>query len=142
MSFCRMVFPSTLEARIQVENQIVEFLDRCGCTDDEELFSIKLALEESLVNAIRHGNKLDTSKKVIVSYGFEGDNLKIEVEDEGSGFDYDHLPDPTDPQNIERPHGRGVMLMRHYMDTVHFNGIGNAVTLVKKMSCNNTRTAK
>jgi len=142
MALRKMVFPSTLEARIEVENRIMEYLNQCGCTDDEELFSIKLALEESLVNAIRHGNRLDASKKIKVAYGFEGDKLKIRIEDEGEGFDYEHLPDPTDPENIERPHGRGVMLMRYYMDAVDFNETGNSVTLVKKMSCNNLRKVK
>jgi len=139
MSVRRIVFPSTLEARAEAEKQIMDYLDQNGCVNEEEIFSIKLALEESLVNAIRHGNKFDTKKNVMLAYGFEGEDFKLEIEDEGEGFDFDHLPDPTDPANIERPHGRGVMLMRHYMDSISFNEAGNRVILIKKMSRNNMR---
>src|SRR5262249_15467682 len=81
---------------------------------DKEIFSVRLALEEALVNAIKHGNQMDRSKKVHISYRFVADRLEIQITDEGPGFDPADVPDPTDVENLERPCGRGLMLMRHY----------------------------
>jgi serine/threonine-protein kinase RsbW len=98
---------------------------------EKELFGIRLALEEALVNAIKHGNRSDPSKRVQVRYQADAVQFLIEIRDEGRGFDPDGLPDPLSPENIERPGGRGVFLMRHYMSWVQYNETGNAVTLCK-----------
>jgi len=132
MSLQTLVIPSTPEARLVVEKTILGYVQESGYNDEEGVFSIKLALEETLVNAIRHGNKLDNDKQIRVAYGIDDDGLHIEVEDEGDGFDYDHLPDPTSPDRLELPHGRGIMLIRHYMDKVEFNEKGNLVKLTKR----------
>jgi len=133
MALNTLVVPSTLEARLEVEKRVLDFVDKTGYNSEEGIFSIKLALEETLVNAIRHGNKLDTSKNIRIAYGVDKNHLIIEVEDEGEGFDYSHLPDPTAPDRLELPHGRGIMLIKHYMDDIKFNGKGNRVRLVKKL---------
>lgn len=104
---------------------------------DREIFGIRLSLEEAIVNAVRHGNEEDPAKKVCIETRVEQAFLQVVIEDEGPGFDPDRLPDPLAPENLERPGGRGVFLIRHYMTSVHFNDRGNRVTLRK--SCG-TRT--
>jgi len=96
-----------------------------------DIFGIKLALEEALVNAIKHGNQLDRSKTVTVASAVRGERFEVHITDEGSGFDPGDVPDPTAVENIERPCGRGLMLMRHYMNEVTFHGRGNSVSMAK-----------
>jgi len=94
-------------------------------------FGIHLALEEAVTNAIRHGNNLNAEKNVRVACRISGDRLLVEVEDEGPGFDPCRVPDPTDDEHLERPCGRGIMLMRSFMCRVDFNQTGNCVTMEK-----------
>jgi serine/threonine-protein kinase RsbW len=98
---------------------------------ERDVFSIKLALEEALVNAIKHGNQMDRSKKVQISYQVLPDQFEIRVTDEGPGFDPCDVPDPTEVENLERPCGRGLMLMRHYMNEVTYSARGNSVFMRK-----------
>jgi serine/threonine-protein kinase RsbW len=98
---------------------------------EKDVFSIKLAVEEALVNAIKHGNQMDHDKKVRIAYRVEIDRFDIHIADEGPGFDPGDVPDPTCAENLERPCGRGLMLMRHYMNQVHYNETGNAVSMTK-----------
>lgn len=98
---------------------------------ERDVFSIRLALEEALVNAIKHGNQLDRAKKVRVAYHVGADRFDVLIADEGSGFDPGDVPDPTAVENLERPCGRGLMLMKHYMTAVQYNDRGNTVTMSK-----------
>jgi serine/threonine-protein kinase RsbW len=98
---------------------------------DREVFSIRLAVEEAIINAIKHGNGMDRAKAVRIGYRVAADRFDIEIIDEGCGFCPDDLPDPTAVENLERPCGRGVLLMRHYMTTVEFNERGNRVCMSK-----------
>jgi serine/threonine-protein kinase RsbW len=98
---------------------------------EHDIFSIKLALEEALVNAIKHGNRMDRSKRVFVSYRVSPERFDIHIADEGVGFDPCDVPDPTAEENLERPCGRGLLLMRHYMTEVRFCRRGNSVTMCK-----------
>lgn len=91
-----------------------------------------VALTEAVNNAIIHGNKLDESKMVDLSFQHKGDEFQFSISDEGSGFDYDHIPDPTSPENIEKPEGRGIFLMNHLADEVKFSDDGRTVDLVFK----------
>jgi serine/threonine-protein kinase RsbW len=91
-----------------------------------------LALEEAIVNGLRHGNREDPTKQVRVRYRVTSGAVLAEVEDEGRGFDPGLVPDPTLPENLDRPSGRGLFLMRHYMDRVCFCGRGNRVVLYKR----------
>jgi len=117
------------EARV-VQEQIERLL-RAHHASEKEIFGIRLALEEALVNAIKHGNQMDRSKKVTVVSVVHAERIEIHITDEGSGFDPGDVPDPTAVENIERPCGRGLMLMRHYMTEVSFSGRGNSVRMAK-----------
>lgn len=103
--------------------------------DEAQVFAIKLALEEALTNAIKHGNKLDPDKQVAIDYRVNDREVRIEVCDEGGGFAPDAVPDPTVDANLEKPSGRGVMLIRAYMTEVHFNPTGNCITMIKRREC-------
>jgi serine/threonine-protein kinase RsbW len=125
-----VVIPSDQAEVRRVQQQIETFLVAFNYTE-HDIFGIKLALEEALVNAIKHGNQLDRSKSVRVVFQVHADRFHVHITDEGGGFNPDDLPDPTAPENLERPCGRGVMLMRYYMSEVFFNERGNNVTMTK-----------
>ena len=127
-----MVIPSDAAEARRVQDQVEQCLQGTAC-HDHDLFSIKLALEEALVNAIKHGNQCDPTKQVQIAYRLLHDRFVVRITDEGSGFDPNDVPDPTAFENCERPGGRGLMLMRHYMTEVVFNERGNAVTLCKRL---------
>ncbi|MBK8581732.1 MAG: ATP-binding protein [Flavobacteriales bacterium] len=91
--------------------------------------NILIALTEAVNNAIHHGNALDPEKRVSMEYDTQGELITFRVSDEGPGFDFENLPDPTDPRNIEKPHGRGVFLMRALSDKVSFADNGATVEL-------------
>jgi serine/threonine-protein kinase RsbW len=97
--------------------------------DRSSLFAIRLALEEALTNAFKHGNKGDPSKTVRLHCDVESDVVTIDVIDEGSGFDPDAVPDPTESENLEIPSGRGLTLMRAYMTEVQILPPGNRVMM-------------
>ena len=90
--------------------------------DERDLFSVELALEEALVNAIKHGNQLQPEKKVRVAYSVSSERFDILIEDEGEGFCPDDVPDPTLPENLARPCGRGLLLIRSFMTSVDYQG--------------------
>ena len=124
------VLPSVPESRETIEWALMEALERRGCEEDA-LFAVRLALEEAVVNAIRHGNKSDPSKRIHVDYLVEDTRLEVNVQDEGPGFDLESVPDPTAEENLEADHGRGILLMRVYMDEVAYSAKGDRVTLIK-----------
>ncbi len=131
----RLVIPSTYEAARAVEESVLEELDRHGY-DEGDAFAVKLALEESLNNAIKHGNGLDPDKTIDIEYDVTGRCVTVTIVDQGAGFDPARVPDPTADENLEKPCGRGIMLMRAYMDEVCYNSCGNRVKMVK-CRCNN-----
>ncbi|MGV6813411.1 MAG: ATP-binding protein [Phycisphaerales bacterium] len=94
------------------------------------LFAIRLAIEEGITNAFEHGHRdLDPSTPIIVDYAISASQIQIAIEDRGPGFSPESLPDPTLQENLSKPSGRGVMLMRAYMTDVVFNEAGNRVKL-------------
>jgi serine/threonine-protein kinase RsbW len=111
--------------------QDVEQRLQASSANEQDVFSIRLALEEALVNAIKHGNQMDRSRSVRISYRFLPDRFEVRITDEGTGFDPSDVPDPTAVENLDRPCGRGLMLMRHYMTEVSFNERGNSVTMAR-----------
>ncbi|MCH7773881.1 MAG: ATP-binding protein [Bacteroidetes bacterium] len=88
---------------------------------DEKLANVLLAVTEATTNAIIHANKCDTNKKVTIDASVENSKLIIKIKDEGEGFDPGNIPDPTDPENLLKDSGRGIYLMRVYMDDLQYN---------------------
>ena len=117
------------EAR-RIQDEIEELL-KAHRYSERDIFGIRLALEEALVNAIKHGNQMDRTKKVHIAYRVNPERFDIHIRDEGTGFDPEDVPDPTALENLERPCGRGVFLMRHYMNSVEYNDTGNEVRMCK-----------
>jgi serine/threonine-protein kinase RsbW len=101
---------------------------------ERDIFAVRLALEEALVNALKHGNGGDPALVVRVRCSVGPRGLVAAVRDQGKGFDPDRVPDPLAPENQDRPCGRGLLLMRHYMTRVRFNRRGNGVILCKRRS--------
>ena len=129
----RKVIPTDLKAARKVAEELLARVRTTGC-GTSVLFAVRLALEEALSNAIKHGNKYDPNKRITVSAEVAPEATAITVADEGEGFDSKSLPDPTADENLEKPGGRGIMLMRAYMDEVAFNERGNEVRMVKGKS--------
>ncbi len=100
--------------------------------DETARFAVKLALEEALTNAIKHGNRFAPGKQVTVDFYVGPDEIRVTICDEGRGFSPDRVPDPTLDENLEKPHGRGIMLMRAYMSEVRFSDDGKCVTMIKR----------
>lgn len=123
---------------LQCIEDAVEFVvGRCeGCDQRERRlhFNLRVSLTEALSNAMIYGNRRDPSKRVRVEVVVRGRALRLRVTDQGPGFDRDCLVDPTAPENLECPGGRGIFLMRQLMDEVRFNERGNAVTLILRLS--------
>jgi serine/threonine-protein kinase RsbW len=116
---------------VAVNEEILARMQEAGFTE-KDIFSMRLALEEAIVNAIRHGNSGDPAKSVLVRYRVTQQEVVTEIEDEGPGFDPDNIPDPLASENLERPTGRGLFLIRYYMTSVTFNERGNCVVLRKE----------
>ena len=91
--------------------------------------NILVAVIEAVNNAILHGNKLDIKKKFGVCVEYEESTLAFTISDEGKGFDFENVPDPTKPDNVEKPDGRGVFLMNHLADKIEYQGNGNILKL-------------
>lgn len=122
--------PSDLAEVRRIQNEVKDALEaiRYG---ERDMFHIELALEEALVNAIKHGNQLDPMKVVRVNYVVSEVIFEIRIEDEGTGFDPTDIPDPTLPENWERTCGRGIHLIKNFMTSVEYVGRGNVVTMSK-----------
>jgi serine/threonine-protein kinase RsbW len=99
---------------------------------EEAQFGVKLALEEALTNAVKHGNLCDATKQITVKYAVNDEKAAIIVRDEGGGFIPEKVPDPTTPDRLPHPNGRGIMLMRAYMDEVVFRDKGREVYFIKR----------
>jgi serine/threonine-protein kinase RsbW len=97
--------------------------------DDDIYGNIMIAVTESVNNAIMHGNKNDRKKNVSIALSLHDNILRFRVEDQGPGFDFHNLPDPTAPENIDKPSGRGIFLMKHLSDEVSFSDFGKVVEL-------------
>lgn len=109
---------------------MLSILDEKGYTQDD-VFAVHLALEEAFLNAVKHGNKMDPSKKVTLEYLVDDEKVEIRMADEGPGFDPRSIPDPRMGENLYRPEGRGLLLMTTYMDMVEYNDQGNGLCMVR-----------
>jgi len=121
---------SELAETHRVQTDIENALQSNGY-DEADVFAIRLAVEEALVNAMKHGNQLDPDKQVQVSYSVTEDRFDIRIVDEGIGFDPNEVPDPTEEMNVERPCGRGVFIIKNVMTSVNYLERGNIVVMSK-----------
>ena len=110
--------------------RLLSLLEEKGFSQDD-IFAVHLALEEAFLNAIKHGNKMDTSKKVTLDYLVDDERVEIIMKDEGEGFNPQSIPDPRMGENLYRPEGRGLLLMNAYMDVVEHNAQGNSVHMIR-----------
>ena len=125
-------FQSKIE-NINIVEKLVDEVSAKQNLSSEIYGNLLVAMVEAVNNAIIHGNKLDESKEVVLNYGIEKGFFWFNIKDQGKGFDFNDLPDPTLPENIEKPHGRGIFLMSHLVDEISFEENGTKVCLKIKM---------
>lgn len=119
---------SRMEGITEVEALINDLCEEFG-VEETHYGEILIAMTEAVNNAIVHGNKLNANKMVNIQVAVEGPILEFRIADEGPGFDYENIPDPTSPENIEKPNGRGVFLMRQLADYCEFQELGRIAIL-------------
>jgi serine/threonine-protein kinase RsbW len=132
----KFTIQSDFSAAREVQKRILDEVERHHY-DGESTFAIKLSLEEALVNAVKHGNKLDAAKQVHVEAQITKQQTEIQIEDEGPGFDRTCVPDPTLVENLEKCSGRGILLIEAYMDRVEWSKDGRRVRMMKKNNNDN-----
>lgn len=125
-----MELPSNPAAIEQTVEYVVGKCRDCAVDRRRLRLNFRVSLAEALANAMLYGNGEDPRKHVRLEVKVEQFRIEARVTDEGTGFDPGEVPDPTEPANISRTHGRGLFLMRSLLDEVHFNDLGNSVTLV------------
>ena len=125
------IIPNNLPALGRIREKILNEVERCGFSE-EDTFRIALALAEALVNAYEHGNRQDPSKWIIVRYRVSCTEATIEIQDEGDGFNPGLVPDPTDDAHLSRESGRGIQLMKAFLDDVQYSPRGNLVRLTQR----------
>jgi serine/threonine-protein kinase RsbW len=125
---------SSLDSVNRIEQMAEEMAKKAGI-DEDDLFKITMAVREAAVNAVLHGNSYDPQKHVTASFENTGADLIISISDQGVGLDPATLPDPLAPENLLRGSGRGIFLIRSFMDEVHFKLLnpGTELTLVKHL---------
>ena len=126
----RFVIPSRVEFLDGVLNHLTERLVQLGFVRPESI-DVVVALDEAIVNAIKHGNGYDAAKLVTIEAQFTAAAARFTISDEGPGFREQDVPDPCAPENLLRPSGRGLLLIRSIMDDVEYNAEGNVLTMVK-----------
>ena len=128
MNSIKIQIPSLAENIRMIESFIDNAKEKFKL-DDDIYGNIMIAVTEAVNNAIHHGNRNDKSKNVALSLTLEDSQIKFTITDEGHGFDFQNLPDPTSPENLEKPGGRGIFLMKHLCDEVAFKQDGKVVEL-------------
>ena len=131
----RLSIPSKSENMVLVEKLVDDVCDLFNIGEDH-YGNILVAITEAVNNAMQHGNKANPDLSIVISFKTNKDKISFIIKDQGNGFDYEHLPDPTDPENIEKPSGRGVFLMRNLADHVSFEDNGSKIILDFKLSQN------
>ncbi len=128
-----LVVNGTIEAVNEACNQILADV-KANRFNKEDIFAIHLALEEAFLNSIKHGNSEDPTKEINIEYFITSEKFDVSISDDGEGFSPDTIPDPCHEENLHKPYGRGVLLMRAYMDNVAYNSTGNSVHMIKYKS--------
>ncbi len=133
-----LTVPSRIEEMEAVHALVAEAIKEYQL-NDELAHWIELTISESMINAIQHGNKADPTKKATLKISSDGDSIEIIVEDQGKGFTLEKVADPTDTANLLKPSGRGILIIRSFMDEVDLSereGGGCRLRMVKKLSGN------
>lgn len=131
VSQIRVAIPSDTTEGLAVQERIVSLMEQHEYSM-RDIFAMRLSLEEAITNAIKHGNAGDRSKQVKVVADVGDEKMRVEVEDEGEGFAPEDVPDPTAAEFIERPCGRGLMLMRAYLNFVEYSNGGRKITMERE----------
>ena len=132
MKKIQIKIPSVLE-NIKVVESFIDNVKETYQINDDIYGNIMVAVTESVSNSIIHGNKLDKNKEVNLMLILKSSDIKIIIEDEGDGFDVEKIPDPTHPNNLQNPCGRGIFLIKHLCDNVSFNDNGKKIELSFKI---------
>ena len=130
-----LTVPSTLEALEAVQRLVTDATREYGLSEDFAYW-MELTICESMINAIRHGNQCDPSKKAHLKISLVGPQIEVIVEDQGHGFNLSDLADPTETKNLLKPSGRGILIIRSFMDEVDISrseGGGNRLRMVKRL---------
>jgi serine/threonine-protein kinase RsbW len=134
-NFSTWTIEHTIQSEMDAGHRVLEeLLSKLAGEDwsSRDMFGIRLALEEAVVNAIKHGNRLDKNKQVHVVCKSTAEGVWIRISDQGQGFNPEGVPDCTDSAHIDAPNGRGIMLMRNFMSRVEYNALGNVVVMEKR----------
>jgi serine/threonine-protein kinase RsbW len=132
---------SSLDSVDRVEQTAEELAKKAGM-DEDEIYRVTMAVREAAVNAVLHGNSYDPEKRITATFENTGEALVIRITDQGKGLDPATLPDPLAPENLLRGSGRGIFLIRSFMDEVHFKLLhpGTELTLIKHLGTAQTGT--
>jgi len=128
MDTIKIVIPSITE-NIRIIESFIDNAKEKFMLDDDIYGNIMIAVTESVNNAILHGNKSDRNKNVTLSLSLNNNVINFKIKDEGIGFNFHNLPDPTSTKNIDKPSGRSIFLMKHLSDEVNFSNNGSIVEL-------------
>lgn len=124
----------TLDSNQESINKVTNYIDSIYSSSEKDISetygNVIIAMTEAVNNAINHGNKNDPAKKITVSYKKIDSILSFTIVDEGPGFDYENIPDPTDPENLHKLNGRGIFLMKNLADEIHFHENGKKIELM------------
>jgi len=124
----KLVFNSDIK-NISLVERLIDDISNQYALNSDVYGKLLLAVVEGVNNAIMHGNRMDKSKDVEVIYTISTDKVVFTITDQGTGFDFSHIPDPTQPENIEKTHGRGIFLMQHLADAISFDNNGSVVNM-------------
>jgi len=127
---CSIVVDSKSSAVVEVCKEILSKLEEYKF-DKDDIFAVHLTLEEAFLNAVKHGNKSDPTKKVKIDYSVNSEKVEITMTDEGAGFEPESVDDPRFGEGLYEPGGRGLLLMNSYMDVVKYSEHGNSVYMVR-----------
>lgn len=125
-----LILPSQIESVEESAQIAATFATACGL-DEIALFGIDMAVREAVANAVKHGNKFDETKKVSVTLANSPELFEISIKDEGAGFAVEDVPDPTNPENLLKASGRGILFMKNFMDEVEWANHPNGGTIVR-----------
>jgi serine/threonine-protein kinase RsbW len=116
---------------LELVGSVTKQVSELGAFDEDSANWIELAIREAVINAIKHGNRMDATKSVEITYTLDESSLGVSIRDSGEGFDFQHLPDPLSPENLLNPNGRGIFYMKTFMDEVEFGRHPKGGTLVR-----------